>query len=67
MMQQAREKAEVRAKAEETRKKAAEIQRKEEERKIHKERRYKQKRKVLYDEALETDRLIRRMKERIAK
>ena len=67
MMQQAREKAEVRAKAEETRKKAAEIRRKEEERKIHKERRYKQKRKLLYDEALETDRLIRRMKERIAK
>ena len=65
--EEARKKAEIRHNAEVARKKAADIKRKEEEVKVKRENEARSKRQDAYDKALEVDRLVRQMKEKIGR
>ena len=65
--EEARKKAEIRHNAEVARKKAADIKRKEEEEKLKNENAARSKRQEAYDKALEVDRLVRQMKEKIGR
>lgn len=64
-IEEARMKAEIRQKAELARKKAAEMRRQEDTEKSRHDHAVKQKRKQIFDQAMEADRIVRRMREKM--